>query len=168
MKISIARALFNALNLIKNFEPGITSRSKSQLIVDYEGERYLIKACKESIQWVKDNLNPHQQLIITLEGVKVVSEDCFIPSPQHPLIGKQLFVVDQGGRYTTYQEFYDFMKKKHPNLPPYAEHRPMENKLFEVIDVHKHLDRDLDILVLVNNGYTYLLTDIPHYYKEVV
>lgn len=46
MKVSIARALFNALNLIKNFEPGITSRSNSQIIVDYYGDRYLINATK--------------------------------------------------------------------------------------------------------------------------
>ena len=59
MKISIARALFNALNLIKNFEPGITSRSNSQLIVDYEGERYLITATK-----IKE---PHEDMFIDIE-----------------------------------------------------------------------------------------------------
>lgn len=46
MKVSIARALFNALNLVKNFEPGMTSRSKSQIVVDYYGDRYLITATK--------------------------------------------------------------------------------------------------------------------------
>ena len=46
MKVSIARALYNALNFIKNYEPGMTSRSKSQIIVDYYGDRYLITATK--------------------------------------------------------------------------------------------------------------------------
>ena len=35
--------------------------------------------CREVSEWVLKNLNPHQALIITHDGVKVVSDDCFIP-----------------------------------------------------------------------------------------
>ena len=34
---------------------------------------------KGAIEWVENNLNPHQQLIITLDGIKIVSDDYFEP-----------------------------------------------------------------------------------------
>lgn len=130
----------------------------------YEG---LNKACRDSIEWVKRNLNPHQHLVITLNGVKIVSDDYC--GHHHSLIGKNIFITDAGGRYSTYHTFYEAMKIEHPNLPPYAENKPIIHKVLKVVDVRPHLVRkDEYILVLVNEDYTYLLVDDCRYYKEVL
>ena len=45
-------------------------------MIKYEELREVFKG---SIEWVENNLNPHQQLIITLDGIKIVSDDYFQP-----------------------------------------------------------------------------------------
>lgn len=35
---------------------------------------------KEAMDYAKENLNPHQAIIITVDGAKLVSTDCFVPS----------------------------------------------------------------------------------------
>ena len=34
---------------------------------------------KDSIDWVRANLNPHQKLEITLDGIRIVSDDLYVP-----------------------------------------------------------------------------------------
>lgn len=42
-------------------------------------EEELKLSVESALRWVHKHLNPHQQLIITLDGVKIVSDDLFIP-----------------------------------------------------------------------------------------
>jgi hypothetical protein len=45
-------------------------------------QEYLKKVQEElsdTVDWVHDNLNSHQALVITLDGLKIVSDDLSIP-----------------------------------------------------------------------------------------
>lgn len=117
-------------------------------------------SCESAIRWVKQNLNPHQQLVITLDGVKVVSEDHFIPSHLiDNLVGKKVKIIDDGKRFVFYYTFYEQVKLDHPNLPPMANYYTnTKDKICDVIDVRPHLDyRDVEILTLTDGKYTYLV-----------
>lgn len=131
----------------------------------------LTKACESAVAWVEDNLNPHQQLIITLDGIKVMSDDYFMPNKKAEvcLTNKRVCVVNQLGRFSSYELFYNEVKKDFPNLPPYANYHDMEGRVLSVITERKHLDDpSCTILVLTDDKYTYLLTKDPIYYKEVI
>lgn len=34
---------------------------------------------KDSIKWARENLNPHQRIEITLDGIKIVSDELYVP-----------------------------------------------------------------------------------------
>ena len=132
----------------------------------------LLTSCKGACEWVKNNLNPHQQLIITRDSIKILSDDIGIPlEPIDLAPGEYVYILDEGGRYNTYFMFYRVMKKKHPDLPPLAKAtRPIRGTILKVVDSHEHLASydNHNILVLTDDKWTYLLQDDPRYYKEVI
>lgn len=140
-------------------------------MMNKEETQELLNSCKGACEWVKNHLNPHQQLIITRYSIKILSDDIGIPlEPINLVPGKYVYILDDGGRYNTYTPFYDFMKNRHPDLPPYASGtRPITGTILKLVDSHPHLSpRDKhNILVLTDNKYTYLLQDSPFFYKEV-
>lgn len=40
----------------------------------------VIAAIKPAYEWAKENLNPHQEIVITLDGVVIKSDELGIPS----------------------------------------------------------------------------------------
>lgn len=43
-------------------------------------EKKMLEAIKPAYEWAKQNLNPHQEIVITLDGALIKSDELGIPS----------------------------------------------------------------------------------------
>jgi K+-sensing histidine kinase KdpD len=64
--------------LIRNLKD--STISASLIYTDWDYMKTVENVFEKAVKWVHDNLNPHQAVIISSEGLKIVSDDLVIPN----------------------------------------------------------------------------------------